>query len=231
MPIAAKMASSSVGGSRRTRRVPYFVFQSSLIGASHLIVEIPRCPHAALQYEIRTAIQPCTYNFSSLVASYSSRVVALSASAWSARTKSREAGTAKWANRAARSAHCSKNTSRCGFSQSTWTAWEMQPGSVRERWTCSRLSLRTSSKLSARAVTLPVTTIMIPSRFSPSRRGIAGAEVQRLLRPALQRGMSGVGQHIDAALGAVEPAIDIVQQDLSGVGDIDPQVLHAARPV
>src|SRR5687767_4438313 len=34
MPTAAKIASSSVGGSRRTRRVPYFVFQSSLIGAS-----------------------------------------------------------------------------------------------------------------------------------------------------------------------------------------------------
>src|SRR6476660_7278908 len=31
MPTAAKIASSSVGGSRRTRRVPYFVFQSSLI--------------------------------------------------------------------------------------------------------------------------------------------------------------------------------------------------------
>jgi hypothetical protein len=37
MPMAAKIASSSVGGSRRTRRAPYLVFQSSLIGASHLI--------------------------------------------------------------------------------------------------------------------------------------------------------------------------------------------------
>src|SRR4051794_39283320 len=37
MPTAAKIASSSVGGSRRTRLVPYFVFQSSLIGASHLL--------------------------------------------------------------------------------------------------------------------------------------------------------------------------------------------------
>src|SRR5207244_2063920 len=34
MPTAAKIASSSVGGSRRTRRFPYLVFQSSLIGAS-----------------------------------------------------------------------------------------------------------------------------------------------------------------------------------------------------
>src|SRR5258706_162537 len=39
MPIAAKIASSSVGGSRRTRRRPYFVFQSSLIGASCLILK------------------------------------------------------------------------------------------------------------------------------------------------------------------------------------------------
>jgi hypothetical protein len=31
---AAKIASSSVGGSRRTRRGPYLVFQSSLIAAS-----------------------------------------------------------------------------------------------------------------------------------------------------------------------------------------------------
>jgi hypothetical protein len=35
--VAAKMASSSVGGSRRTRRVPYFVFQSSLIGRLNLL--------------------------------------------------------------------------------------------------------------------------------------------------------------------------------------------------
>src|SRR5436190_9279835 len=36
MPMAAKIASSSVGGSRRTRRVPYLVCQSSLIEASHI---------------------------------------------------------------------------------------------------------------------------------------------------------------------------------------------------
>src|SRR5260370_23306913 len=34
MPVAAKMASSSVGGSRRTRRGSSLVFQSSLIGPS-----------------------------------------------------------------------------------------------------------------------------------------------------------------------------------------------------
>ena len=62
-----------------------------------------------------------------------------------------------------------------------------------------------------------------------SPRLFGGSQFRRLLRPAFQRGMTGIGQHIDAALGAVEPAIDIVQQDLSGVGDIDPQVLQAAR--
>src|SRR5581483_6965836 len=36
IPAAAKIASSKVGGSRRTRRVPYLVCQSSLIGASQI---------------------------------------------------------------------------------------------------------------------------------------------------------------------------------------------------
>src|ERR1043166_9681954 len=36
MPAAAKIASSRVGGSRRTRRGPYLVCQSSLIGASQI---------------------------------------------------------------------------------------------------------------------------------------------------------------------------------------------------
>jgi hypothetical protein len=63
-------------------------------------------------------------------------------------------------------AHCSMNTSRSEFSQSTCTAWEMHPGSWRERWTCSRLNLLTSSREFCRAVTLPVTTIMSrPRRF------------------------------------------------------------------
>ncbi|MBN8906043.1 MAG: hypothetical protein J0H99_05340 [Rhodospirillales bacterium] len=44
----------------------------------------------------------------------------------------------------------------------------MQPGSRRERWTCSRLKRRTSSKHSCRAVTLPVTTIMsFPPLYRP----------------------------------------------------------------
>ena len=92
--------------------------------------------------------------------------------------------------------------------------------------------LRTSSKLSARVVTLPVTTIMLSSPFSQLLwRGIAGgAQVQRLLRPAFQRGMSGIGQHINAALGAIEPTIDIMQQDFSGIGNFSPQILHTSRP-
>jgi hypothetical protein len=40
----------------------------------------------------------------------------------SARTKSRDAGTEKCAASAARSAQCSMNTNRSGFSQSIWTA-------------------------------------------------------------------------------------------------------------
>src|SRR5438445_9587919 len=187
MPTAAKIASSSVGGSRLTRRVPYFVFQSSLIGASHLNAEIPRCPHVALQYEFRMAIQPCTYNFSSLVASYSSMVVAASASACSDRTKSREAGTAKCASRAARSAHCSKNTSRSGFSQSAWTAWEMQPG----------LGARATDMLEAQFADFVKAVgacrhaaghhdhVALPFLSQRSWRGIAGGgQIQRLLRPA-----------------------------------------------
>ena len=60
--------------------------------------------------------------------------------------------------------------------------------------------------------------------------GAAAAAVDRLLRPALQRGVSGIGQHIDAAFGAVEPAIDIVQQDFRGVGNLRLEVAHPPRP-
>ena len=64
-----------------------------------------------------------------------------------------------------------------------------------------------------------------------SWRGIAGGgQIQRLLRPAFQCGISGIGQHVDAALGAVEPAIDIMQQDFSGIGNVSPQILDAPRP-
>src|SRR5882724_6172438 len=70
MPIAAKIASSSVGGSRRTRRDPYFVFQSSLIGASQLI---GRCLRALMlhcnmkmAWQYSHALQ--LHNFSNLIA-------------------------------------------------------------------------------------------------------------------------------------------------------------------
>ena len=73
--------------------------------------------------------------------------------------------------------------------------------------------------------------VVLPFLSQLSWRRIAGGgQIQRLLRPAFQRGMSGIGQHIDAALGAVEPAIDIMQQDLAGVGNISPQILHTSRP-
>src|ERR1700759_957176 len=58
-PTAAKIAWSKVGGSRRTRRVPYLVFQSSRIAASLLITALRREPHVASQYEIHVAGQPC----------------------------------------------------------------------------------------------------------------------------------------------------------------------------
>src|SRR3984885_13604239 len=147
--------------------------------------------------------------------------------------KSREAGTAKCACSAARSAHCSMNTSRSGFSQSRCTACEMQPVSFRERCTCARLNRLISSNESFRAVTLPVTTIIA---YSPVfdrrylRNRIAGAcKVDRLLRPALQRGMSGIGQEIDAALGAIEPAVHIMLQNFRRIGHLGLEVAYPPR--
>jgi hypothetical protein len=46
----------------------------------------------------------------------------------------------------------------------------------------------------------------------------------------LQGSASGIGQDINAALGAIEPAINIVQQDFRGVGNFGPQVPHPPRP-
>src|SRR3954454_17573931 len=118
------------------------------------------------------------------------------------------------------------NTSRSAFSQSTCTAWEMQPFSWRERWTCSRLSRRISAKLSWRATTLPVTTIMLLSHPSvlPGRLGrcqfAAVGDLHRLLRPSHERRASGIRQRIDAALDAVEPAVEIVAQDVWRMGKI-----------
>ncbi len=37
------------------------------------------------------------------------------------------------------------------------------------------------------------------------------------LRPSLQRGSAGVGQGINSTLDAVEPSIDVMEKDFSGV--------------
>src|SRR2546430_11155269 len=106
----------------------------------------------------------------------------------------------------------------------------MHPGSLRERCTCSRLNLRTSSRESSRALTLPVTTIILSP--PPSLRNcVAGTcKVDRLLRPAFQRGTSGIGQDIDAALGAIEPAVDIVQQDFRRLRNLRLEIAHPPWP-
>src|ERR1700730_17299744 len=65
-----------------------------------------------------------------------------------------------------------------------------------------------------------------------SWNGIAGAcKVDRLLRPAFQRGMSGVGENIHAALDAIEPAIDVVQKNFCSVGNLWPQIAYPPRPL
>ena len=69
------------------------------------------------------------------------------------------------------------------------------------------------------------------SSLTCERGGIADiGEVGLLLWPAFQRGTTGIGQHVHAAFGAVEPAVDIVQQDLSGIGNGRSEVANAAGP-
>src|SRR5579872_1962984 len=63
MPAAAKIASSRVGGSCRTRRGPYFVFQSWLIADSSIAKTISRDGYVALQYEADVAIQLCEFGY------------------------------------------------------------------------------------------------------------------------------------------------------------------------
>ena len=48
------------------------------------------------------------------------------------------------------------------------------------------------------------------------------------LRPSLQRGSAGVGQGINSTLNAVEPSIDIVEEDFSGVRSFHSEIPHAA---
>src|SRR5260370_5856799 len=110
----------------------------------------------------------------------------------------------------------------------------MHPGSLRERWTCSRLNFPIAARLSSRAVTLPVTTIIVSSFLMlavPSRNRIGGArKIYRLLRPTFQCGMSGIGQHINAPFGAIEPAINVVLQDFRGVGNLGLEIAHTPWP-
>src|SRR5271155_5587445 len=98
MPAAAKIASSSVGGSRRTRRGPYFVFQSWLIDDPLSGGRYLGDSYVALQYETDVATQLCVFRFqrfSTRDASKISIVEAPAARDLRLRTKSREAGTAK----------------------------------------------------------------------------------------------------------------------------------------
>ena len=50
-----------------------------------------------------------------------------------------------------------------------------------------------------------------------------------MLRPSFQGGMASIGQAVDPALDAIEPAIDIVQQDLAGVRIVRLEVANPSR--
>src|SRR5689334_19083884 len=135
MPTAAKIASSRVGGSRRTRRVPYFVFQSSLMVVSR---------------------SSPSYLCGALL-------------------------------------HCNANL--------IWQVSYARP---------------------------QITGFFAVSYFGDRISG--RGRLQLMLRPPLQRCAPGLRQPIDPAFGAVEPAIDIVQQDLPGLGNVLAQIPHPLRP-
>src|SRR5215471_13404198 len=87
----------------------------------------------------------------------------------------------------------------------------------------------------------PIPQSMCPSRHSRltnwyksihrSQSTNGGCWFYRVLRPALERGSACVGQFVDAALGAVEPAIDVVKKDLAGVRNPFAKVANAPRPI
>ena len=52
-----------------------------------------------------------------------------------------------------------------------------------------------------------------------------------MLRPASERGTSGVSQDVDATLGAIKPAIDIMQQNLGRIGDFRPEIADTSWPL
>src|SRR5580692_3619321 len=78
---------------------------------------------------------------------------------------------------------------------------------------------------------LPVTTIMQAScrRVASWCEAFGDRKIDRVLRPALQCRAAGIGENIDAALGAVEPAIDVVQKYLWRVRNPGLQIAHPAR--
>src|SRR5437763_1681824 len=54
-------------------------------------------------------------------------------------------------------------------------------------------------------------------------------KICRLLWPAFQRCTSGIRQDINTALGAVEPPIDVMQQDFWGVRNLRLEIAHPTR--
>lgn len=83
----------------------------------------------------------------------------------SARAKALDAGTLKCSQSAVSLDHCSTNMRRDGFSASMWTACARQPGSARDRLTCSWLRARASDTPPSFTRTLPSTRII---RFAPT---------------------------------------------------------------
>ena len=58
---------------------------------------------------------------------------------------------------------------------------------------------------------------------------LPGIDFHQLLRPPFQRGTPRIGQAVNAALGAVEPAVKVVLHDLGRVRNIRLQLAHLAR--
>jgi len=107
----------------------------------------------------------------------------------------------------------------------------MQPGSARERWTCSRLSFFDLFKtiLRARSRFRSLRSCQIPFRCFASRRGSSCArKVPRAAAANVLVRTSGIGENIDAALGAVEPAIEHCAAYLAGVGNCFAELAAAA---
>jgi hypothetical protein len=149
------------------------------------------------------------------------------------RTKSREAGTTKWTARAARSAHCSTEH------QAEWILAIGMHGvgdAARFQTRATHVLQAQSSDFIERIVPCCHASRNQDHRISPaimvsrdsSRQPACACNLDRLLRPSLERGAAGIGQCVDAALDAVEPAIDVVQQDFRGVRNRGFEVAYLA---